>query len=487
MAEAATSIGRAQAPEPTPPGSGRILWLPIILALLGIGLATTGARWGYRAAKEQAARELQGQLTGLRQQQAEAGTSPAGGDRVQFERDLQVKEQELARALADRDRFKYFSRGDAERYEEIVNDGYRYQPPADPQGVTQKRWLQLPQTNLVWYPLYPLLGLVVRKLTGLPAAVSLNIVTNLSLLVAIPLFFLMARRHFANHWPVPDNEAAVPAPGRWAPADAAALWSTLLLLVGPAAIFLYANFTESLFVLLLAAFLYCLQGRRWWWAAVLAALASSSRAQGALFGPVLALSYLVRSDQRSVPRRLGVAVVLGLISATGLMGYLAYQQVVFGEPLAFLRAQEVWGVGISKATLLHAANPVNAITNFLALTFNRPDGWSVHWPMAWEAGCVIWPPIVLAVWGRRYLSWELQVLGWLLWGLPYVSSSLSGYPPQSMPWMSMGRFMAVALPLHLALGPVMVRRRWLGPVLVSLSAAAFAVFAYKAGAGWWIG
>ena len=66
-----------------------------------------------------------------------------------------------------------------------------------------------------------------------------------------------------------------------------------LLLFGPCSIFLYANFTESLFVLLLAGFLYCMQERWWWRAALVAGIASACRSQGVLFGPILAATYLL--------------------------------------------------------------------------------------------------------------------------------------------------------------------------------------------------
>ena len=99
---------------------------------------------------------------------------------------------------------------------------------------------------------------------------------------------------------------------------------------------------------------------------------------------------------------------------------------------------------------------------------------------------MIWPPILLIA-GRRYLTFELNVVGWLLWGLPYVSNSLAGNPPENDIWMSMGRFMLVLIPAYIILGGIFARFRWLAISWLVVWAAAFGVFAFKFGLGQWIG
>ena len=55
---------------------------------------------------------------------------------------------------------------------------------------------------------------------------------------------------------------------------------------------------------------------------------------------------------------------------------------------------------------------------------------------------MIWPPILLIT-GRRYLTFELNVVGWLLWGQPLSQILGAGNPPENDIWMSMGRFMLI--------------------------------------------
>ena len=70
----------------------------------------------------------------------------------------------------------------------------------------------------------------------------------------------------------------------------------------------------------------------------------------------------------------------------------------------------------------------------------------------------------------------------MLWGLPYVSNCMAVNP-----WMSMGRFMGVIVPIYLIFGAIFERRRWLGILFLVPWAAAFGVFAYKYGTGVWVG
>jgi hypothetical protein len=203
-----------------------------------------------------------------------------------------------------------------------------------------------------------------------------------------------------------------------------------------------------------------------------------------LFGPVLALVFLMRTDVKNPFAKLAMATALGAISAIGIASYMLYLHAAFGDALAFVHAQVDWNVGISAGSIYHALNPVNPMTHFIHYCFYNG---AMDWPRIWEAFCVIWPPIVLLVLGGRFLSFELELVGWLLWGLPFISNSQAGSTLGDSQWMSMGRFMAVLIPAQIIIGAVLVRFRWLGVPFLAGSAAAFGVFAYKFGAGEWIG
>jgi len=448
----------AHAPEASPPWRWWVFVLPLLLALGGILIATFAAKQGQAMGRDLAYSQtaLQDQLNKTHSNGITTYMQPG----------------------------RQFTQWDGYRYEEIIDHGYIFDRSAqatvmDPN--TGERRLK----NVVWYPLYPILGWTVKKITGLPTHHALTLVSSLCVSLAAVVVFALARRHFHNRIPAMTLEGAEHVSRRWdlSPVDTAALWTVAFLLYGPVSVFLYANYTESLFVLLLGLFLFAIQGRWWWTAAFIAAVAASSRSQGVLFGPVLATTYLFRGDDANLWVRAGKSVIFGCISAIGLLGYMLYLGITVHDPLAFAHAQVLWNVGINGTTLSYALNPVNPMTHLVSQILTQP----VDWPRVYEATCVIVPPVVLMLLGARFLSFEQEMVGWLLWGLPYVSNSLAGNPPGSSQWMSMGRFMAVALPLQLIMGAVIVRFRWLGPLVLALSVALFAVFAMKFGAGAWVG
>lgn len=489
----------SHAPEADPPRQWRVLLLPAFLAILGMLIACAAVTTGQDDRRARDSLQLVFDLTYWENQlhKAQLDSAPP---------------EEIAALQKNVDRFKIaqlsppwkygpakygrqFTSWDGYRYEEIVEQGYLYHLPNDPpqvkenSGMKREGWPERRLKNVVWYPLYPVLGWIVSRTFNISAVHALTAVSWVCALLGAVVMFRFAQRHYYNRMPSLDlatEEAmaleAHPA-RRWdlSPQDTAALIAVAALLFGPCSVFLYANFTESLFLLLLAMFLSCIQLRWWWRAALVAAVASSCRSQGVLFGPVLAVCYLLRTDDRM---KLGKAAIIGLISAIGLLCYMLYLYFAFGDALAFMHAQKYWNVGINMERIGYALNPINAMTRVLWYAFYSGP---VDWPRLWEALCLIWPPVVLLILGGRFLSFELEIMGWILWGLPYISNSLAGNPPMDTQWMSMGRFMAVMLPAHIIVGGVLVRLRWLTLAFLVLEASAFGVFCVKYGSGAWVG
>lgn len=380
---------------------------------------------------------------------------------------------------------RQFTNWDGYRYEEIAEKGYLYHQPTDPpevrddSGMILPGWPERRLKNVSWYPLYPVMGWCVARLTGLSVNHSLTAISWISCALAALVTFALTRRRFLAQDPLDAARA-----------DAVAFWTLALLLAGPCAIFLYANFTESLFLLLLAAFLYCLD-RRWWWrAALVAAAASACRSQGVLFGPILALCFLLRRPIHPPLKSLAIAFVLGAISGIGIGCYMLYLQIHFHDPLAFMHAQKYWTVGLGPKQLATALNPFNALHHIATYATGAQPGithGTIDWPRLWEALCLLWPPIFLIL-GRRRLSLEFTLIAWILWALPYISNSHAGSSEENPShWMSMGRFMAVLIPAYFIVAQTFARRPRLALTFLIAWSAAFALFAYKYGTGAWIG
>lgn len=208
--------------------------------------------------------------------------------------------------------------------------------------------------SLVFMPLYPFLIKVAGLLLGGNYLLGALLVSSLAGLIASILLFELA-----------DSEKLT---------KVNAMQTVLAMLVFPSAFFLFAAYTESLFLMLVLAGWLCARHKCWLAAGILAALATLCRLQGALLSPVLFWFYLV--------------------SASG------------GEelkPLAQMRA--IWsmlttstGRVMAKASLLQPAGlaiflPLTAMLAYLAwLNFSSLGSisqalvnfWGIHTVMPWE-------------------------------------------------------------------------------------------------------
>ncbi len=457
----------------------KTLATPVLLAIVGMMMAWAAASLGQAARRQNDATAHDLAVTQSRLALRDAEAAGEAPEKIAALQKALDENENLPLPAYDQPG-REFTEWDGFRYEEIAEKGYIFHQPGDseqvkdsptilPAGASEPRL-----KNVSWYPLYPMLGWLLAHAIGISINHALTAVSWVCSGLAAAVAFLFLRRFFiARSASLSDGVVA---------ADSAALWGVVCLVVGPCSIFLYANFTEGLFTLLLAAFLYCVQERWWWRAALVAAVASASRSQGVLFGPILALVFLVRSS-KPAGARLIVACGLGAVSAAGIMAYAVYLQVRFGDALAFMRAQQYWNVGISGSRLAYAANPWHAIHDVAGYALSvRP----MDWPRFWEALCTLWPPVILLL-GWRRLSLELAIVGWLMWILPYVSNCMAGNPPLDSQWMSMGRFMAVMIPAYAIAGITLARRPWFGIAFAVVWATCFALFCYTFGTGAWVG
>ena len=178
------------------------------------------------------------------------------------------------------------------------------------------------QSNVAFFPLFPLLIRTVGRAIGNPMVAGLLIANLAAVGAAIAL------------WTWVRDEAGEVTAGR------AVLW----LAVFPFSFFLQTIYAESLFFLLVTLAL--IAGRRGHWpaAGLLGGLAAATRPMGVLLFPAFAWT-LVREWHRGTRTvRLGDALGLLLVPA-GLGLYMAFLWAAFGDPLAFWYAHATgWNV-----------------------------------------------------------------------------------------------------------------------------------------------
>jgi hypothetical protein len=183
------------------------------------------------------------------------------------------------------------------------------------------------QSNVVFFPLYPLLVKVAAALVpsgrlsdGEILLIGV-IVSNLLLIGAMALLYKVVLHLFE------DGERLAKT----------AVWYVLL---APAGFFRSAFYTESTFLFFsLAAFLAALRGR-WALACVFGMLLSACRPLGGVIGLPILILYMESIRWRVKDVRLSI-LWLGLVPL-GCLAFFTYMQLQFGDFLAPLRGQGAW-------------------------------------------------------------------------------------------------------------------------------------------------
>jgi hypothetical protein len=126
----------------------------------------------------------------------------------------------------------------------------------------------------------------------------------------------------------------------WEVGETVAARTTLYIAVFPTALFFFAGYTESLFLLLTVASFYHLRRHEWIVAGSFGGLASATRVTGVLLMLPFIYEYARSRDFASWKPDRGL---LGLILVpAGLVAFMAYLAATVGDAWAFTHSQEAW-------------------------------------------------------------------------------------------------------------------------------------------------
>lgn len=193
-----------------------------------------------------------------------------------------------------------FGNFDGVHYLRIAKDGYAY-------GFTQ-----------AFFPLYPILIKVVSYLTLGNYLISALLVSNVSFLIALIIFYKLIKKVF-------DEKIA--------------FWSTTFLVFSPTSFYFGSVYTESTFFLFTIAAFYLVEKERYLLASVFGFFASTTR----LIGVILAATLMKKTKIN--------AYALTIVPL-GLIFYMIYLKIGFNNPLYFLTAQSAFGQSRTTASVV---------------------------------------------------------------------------------------------------------------------------------------
>ena len=185
-----------------------------------------------------------------------------------------------------------------------------------------------PRFHIVFFPLYPIFIRAFSLLTGGNLFAAAMLVSNLCAVGCGILLYELAALDYARR---------------------DALFTVLLAMIFPGAMFLGAPMTESLFLLLSLACAYCCRKQKYLLAGLVGALAAFTRSVGILLAGLMAaemFTALLRDGGWQAKR---IWRYIGCISLVllGTAGYLAVNYFVTGNAFTFLTYQrEHWNQGL---------------------------------------------------------------------------------------------------------------------------------------------
>jgi hypothetical protein len=360
------------------------------------------------------------------------------------------------------------TRWDAQWYSRIATEGYAYSSHE--------------RSDVAFFPLYPVAGAILATLGGLRIDMSLLVVAHVFLLGSFFLFhvYLLARvRSFQEGKldEVLQESSGSPA------------YALIAFAFWPTTFFFRMAYTESLFFFLCLLTVHAFV-RNWRSPiiAVIVGLATATRPVGiALLIPFALHVYRQVLPFRTGIRRSLVFVLLCLVACWGLLAYMLYQYVTFGDALAFAKTQAHWrirgGSLHDKAVALATLEPLWSVylSGSDAYFARRPHsvGGLFNLQAANPIYFVVAVSLVVLGVRRKWLNEYEVLLSVGLITIPYVTRSYE------MAMSSQGRFMAVVFPMYIVMGELL--RRIPAPwqsLIIAPAAVLMAIYAALFAAGY---
>ncbi len=216
----------------------------------------------------------------------------------------------------------FWAKWDSQWYVQIARDGYWFQP--------------LQQSNVAFFPLYPLSMRLVAKVMGGNLILAGFLVSNAALLLALIYLYRLTVLEVGDR---PSAQRAV-------------FYAAFF----PTAFFFNAVYTESLFFLLTIATMYHARRQQWLAAAVFGLLAAATRNLGVLMWALVMWEWLRHNGWRITQayrmsawrnlwnglRRHWFELLIIAAIPLGLLLYVAFLKLNFGRPFAFVEVQAAW-------------------------------------------------------------------------------------------------------------------------------------------------
>ncbi len=323
------------------------------------------------------------------------------------------------------------TRWDAGWYLSIANSGYSVVGNA------------AGQSNVAFFPLYPWSMALLKPLCGGNALLAGILISNVCFLFALVWLYQLVQLHHSED---------------------IAISTVLLLAFFPFSFFFSAVYTESMFLMAtVGAFLFA-EKKRWYSAGLLAAAAGATRSIGFTVTIGIFWVYLTQIEFKYKKIRwdfLGI-----VIACSGTFGYLGFLSYHFGDPLLFMKAQNVegwlgsFGWNNVQVTLSHILQWDRVLEGRYQLTH------AFHLVIISVTG------VLLVVYRKRF------TLPYIFWTAILFLVSLKG-------WVGFGRYVMAIFPVFIAMAHFVSEQKLLS-FWMNVSTALLATFTIVYSLFYWV-
>jgi len=226
-------------------------------------------------------------------------------------------------------------------------------------------------------------------------------------------------------------------------------------------------YTEALFILLIISSFYFARTKRWWWAGIFGGLASATRLVGIFLLPALAFEWWQQKKTKNF-----LTLIPLLLIPVGLLCYMRFLSVNYGDSLMFIHVQSFFGAGrtADRIILLY-----QVFWRYLKMVITVDKGTLIYFVVILESlSAVVFLFLGLFVFLRRWYSYLIFMV------LAYIAPTLSGT------FSSMPRYVLVLFPGFILLSLWAEKYRWLRilyPILV-IPLFIFCLLLFTR--GWWV-
>lgn len=234
------------------------------------------------------------------------------------------------------------------------------------------------------------------------------------------------------------------------------------LLIFPTSFYFASLYTESVFFLFVLASFYFARKKKWWLSGLCGMFASATRITGVFLLPALIWEWKLdkfrlvnwneqfKSNKKIFQRSIKIisivmrSPILYLIPL-GLISYMIYLQLTFGDALYFWHAQPVFGAQRTGGQFIF---PLQVVWRYFKILTSISIKNYQFWTAFWELSSFFFALFVLVIAHIKKVRLSYLIFSWLVILIPSLTGTFSSLP----------RYMLTAFPIFIVIGSIHNKR-----------------------------